>query len=154
MFLSEHDLLPLEQKGCKRGSYGCKDQLLINKMILEECKTQKKNLSTTWIDYKKAFDSVPHTWIIKCLEMYGISPVIVSYNTETMKSWKTTLHLNHNNGSLTSRPTMIKSGIFQGNSLSPLLFYLTLTPLSSPLNESTYDYHTQGHKIYPSLIHE
>ena len=41
-FLSEHDLLPPEQKGCKRGSYGCKDQLVINQMILEECKTWKR----------------------------------------------------------------------------------------------------------------
>jgi len=30
-FLEENELLPTEQKGCKRGSYGCKDQLLINK---------------------------------------------------------------------------------------------------------------------------
>ena len=59
-FLNEHQLLPSEQKGCKRGSYGCKDQLLINKMILEDCKTKKKNLSTAWIDYKKAFDSTSH----------------------------------------------------------------------------------------------
>ena len=58
-FLNEHQLLPSEQKGYKRGSYGCKDQLLINKMILEDCNTKKKNLSTAWIDYKKAFDSVP-----------------------------------------------------------------------------------------------
>ena len=130
-----------------RGSYGCKDQLLINKMILEECKTQKKNLSTAWINYKKAFDSKPHTWIIKCLEIYEISHVIVSFITETIKNWKTTLHLNHNNGSLTSRPIMIKSGIFQGDSLSPLLFCLALAPLSSLLNESTYGYHTQGYKI-------
>ena len=45
-FLSEHQLLPSEQKGCKRESYGCKDQLLINKMILEDRRTRKKNLST------------------------------------------------------------------------------------------------------------
>ena len=107
----------------------------------------KKNLSTTWIDYKKAFDSIPHTWIIRCLEIYVISPVIVSFITETTKSWKTTLHLDHNNGSLTSRPIMIKSNIFQGDSLSPLLFFLNLTPLSSLLNEGTYGYHNQGHKI-------
>ena len=52
-FLNEHQLLPSEEKGCKKGRYGCKDQLLINKMILEDCKTKKKNLSTAWIDYKK-----------------------------------------------------------------------------------------------------
>ena len=46
MFLCEHNLLPPEQKGCKRGSYGFKDQLPINKMILEECKTQKKRTYT------------------------------------------------------------------------------------------------------------
>ena len=68
--LDENDLLPKEQKGCRRGSYGCKDQLLINKAIIEDAKKKKKNLSTAWIDYKKAFDSVPHDWILKCLEMY------------------------------------------------------------------------------------
>ena len=54
IFLSDNDIFPDEQKGCKRGSYGCKDQLLINKMILENCKSNPKNLSTAWIDYKKS----------------------------------------------------------------------------------------------------
>ena len=39
-FLEENLILPQEEKGCKENSYGCKDQLLINKMILENC--QKK----------------------------------------------------------------------------------------------------------------
>ena len=29
-------------------------------MIIEDCKKKKKNLSMTWIDYRKAYDSVPH----------------------------------------------------------------------------------------------
>ena len=41
-FLEGNSLLPQKQKGCKRGSYGCKDQLLINKMILEDCKNKKR----------------------------------------------------------------------------------------------------------------
>ena len=48
-----------EQRGGKKDCYGCKDQLMINNAILENCKKRKKNLSTAWIDYKKAFDSVP-----------------------------------------------------------------------------------------------
>ena len=43
--LEQNDLFPQEQKGCRRGSYGCKDQLMINKMILENCKKRKRNLS-------------------------------------------------------------------------------------------------------------
>ena len=49
--LEENNLMPVEQKGCRKGSYGCKDQLLISKMTLEECQNKRKNLSTVWIDY-------------------------------------------------------------------------------------------------------
>ena len=37
-FIESNDILPIEQKGCKRGSYGCKDQLLINRLFIENCK--------------------------------------------------------------------------------------------------------------------
>ena len=49
--ITKNNILPEEQRGCIRNSYGCKDQLLINKMIIEYCKKKKKNLSTSWIDY-------------------------------------------------------------------------------------------------------
>ena len=53
----------LMQKGCKRGSHCCKNQLLKIKMILENCHNLAvvANLSITWIDYKKAIDSVLHS---------------------------------------------------------------------------------------------
>ena len=48
---------------------------MINAAILENCHKKHKNLSMAWIDYKKAFDSVPHSWILKCLDMYKIHPI-------------------------------------------------------------------------------
>ena len=81
------------------------------------------------------------------MEIYKICPVTVNFITESMRCWKTTLHLNHAEGSMTSRPINIKSGIFQGDSLSPLLFCLALAPLSSLLNASTYGYEAQGKTI-------
>ena len=77
--MEQQDIFPIEQKGCRRGSYGTKDQLLINKMILENAHTKHRNLSTAWIDYKKAIDSVPHEWIIRSLELFGISPVLIHF---------------------------------------------------------------------------
>ena len=68
----QNNLLPAEQNGCRRGSYGCKDQLLINNFFIEEAKSRKKYLSMAWIDYRKAFDNVPHSWIRKTLEMYSV----------------------------------------------------------------------------------
>ena len=78
-FLIDSGLFPDEQKGCKGGSHGCKDQLLINEMILENCQKRNTNLSIAWIDYKKVFDSVLHSWIEKCLESFKISPVLQNF---------------------------------------------------------------------------
>ena len=58
-YLEQNYHFPLEQKGCRRSSYSCKDQLMINKIIPENCKERKRNFSGAWIDYKKAFASVP-----------------------------------------------------------------------------------------------
>ena len=146
-FLDENSILPHEQKGCKRNSYGCKDQLLINKMILEDSKRKNKNLSTAWIDYRKAFDSVPHDWILKSLEMYKISPTITNFLKSSMSKWNTSLFLSHDAGITKSHPLKIKRGIFQGDSLSPLLFCISLIPLSNELNNAE-----SGYKIYDQII--
>jgi hypothetical protein len=47
--MDDENLIPKEQKGCCKVSKGCKDQLLISKAILQECKRKKKNLSMAWI---------------------------------------------------------------------------------------------------------
>ena len=37
--LSQNNLLPKEQKGCTRNTYGCKDHLLTSQIMYKECKT-------------------------------------------------------------------------------------------------------------------
>ena len=54
-------ILPEEQKGSKRENRGTKDQLLIDKAVLKDCKKRHTNLSMAWIDYRKAYDLVPHS---------------------------------------------------------------------------------------------
>ena len=66
--LERNGLLTVEQKRCRKGSRGTKDQLFLDKAILKNCRRRLTNLSMPWIDYKKAYDMVPHSWILKCLE--------------------------------------------------------------------------------------
>ena len=54
--LEENKIFLLDQKGCRKGSYGCKDQLLVNRMIMKKMKSRARNLSTAWINYKKVFE--------------------------------------------------------------------------------------------------
>ena len=64
-FLENEVILPEEQKPCGRKSKGPGDQLYIDKMLLQEVKRSKKKLAMRWIDYRKAYDMVPHSWVIE-----------------------------------------------------------------------------------------
>ena len=37
---------------------------------------RKNTLAIAWIDYKKAYDMVPQSWIAECLAMAGVSEQI------------------------------------------------------------------------------
>ena len=95
-------------------------------MLLQEVKRRKKNLAVGWIDYRKAYDMAPHSWVIESLNMMGIVKNVVNFVGKTMKSWSVELTC----GSETLGEVPIKRGIFQGDALSPLLFVIALTPLT------------------------
>ena len=44
-YIENQDLLPKEQKACRHRSRGTKDQLLINKAVIKNCKRRKTNLN-------------------------------------------------------------------------------------------------------------
>ena len=61
--LDQQKILPEEQKGCKKRSRGTNDLIYIDWAVIRQIKSRKKNLAMTWIDYKKAYDMVSHSWI-------------------------------------------------------------------------------------------
>ena len=60
-----------------RGSTGCKNQVLISKGIVQECKNIKKNLYMACICYHNAVDIVPHSKIVKSSELIGMNHKII-----------------------------------------------------------------------------
>ena len=130
-YLDHRKLLPDKQKGCRRGSRGTKDHLLIDKTVLKDCRRRHTNLSMAWIDYKTAYDLVPHSWIIECMKMFGIAENVTNLLGKSMEQWK--LSLTSNGKDLGE--VDVKRGIFQGDSLSPLLFVLCMIPLSLVLRK-------------------
>ena len=89
-------------------------------MIHENFHNRNANLSVAWIDYKKAFVSVPYSWIEKCLETFKILVVLRNFLSHSMRMSKTSLVLNTRENKLNSKVVKINSGIFQGDSLSVL----------------------------------
>ncbi len=111
--LEKNHLMPVEQKGCRKGSYGCKEILLLNKVILNDVKKRKRNVSMAWIDYQKAFHSVPHDWILKTLEIYRFHPRLIEFGKASMKSWSTRLLIQSRKEAVETRSIQFNRGIFQ-----------------------------------------
>ena len=146
-----------EQKGCKKRSQGCKEQLITDTVIMKQAEKQQRNIHICYIDYKKAFDSVPHSWLIKVLNIYKIHPIIRAFLAHVMTTWRTKIHLITDNQEIVTDNINIHKGIFQGDSLSALWFCMCLNPLSNALNNTKLGFqikhqktvkHTINHLLY------
>jgi len=62
---------------------------MISKAIYEDCRRRNKNLIIGWIDYQKAFDSVPHSWVEKSIALVGVNNKIVRFCKLFMEKWNT-----------------------------------------------------------------
>ena len=142
-----NNIMAPEQRGCRRGARGCKDHLMVNKAILEDAHKSQKNLSMGWIDYQKAFDSISHEWLLQVLDIYKCPPVIKSFLERAMPKWKVVMTAKGSSNSFTTEPIMVRRGIFQGDSLSPMLFCLALNPISTILRK----YDKKGYHLRDSV---
>lgn len=95
--IQEHNILSEEQKDCRKNSKGCKEQLTIDAVACKQALKQKRDIHTMYIDYKKAFDSVPHSWLIYILKHYKIHPAIIKFLENIMPFWKTKLKICNSN---------------------------------------------------------
>ena len=85
-----------------------------------------------WIDYKQAYDIVPHSWIKECLDLFGVAENIKILLVNSMERWRVMLCT----GNSELGEVDIKRCIFQGGSLSSLMFVLALIPLSLILRKA------------------
>ena len=125
--VENRELLAENQLGTVRMVQGAKEQALLNIAIN---KFYSHSLKTVWIDVKKAFDSVDHVYLIKCLEKYNFPPWILNFLKDIISKWKLSIRA----GKDEILEKSVERGILQGDSLSPLLFVLCIDPLSRQLN--------------------
>ena len=88
---------------------------------------------------------LPHSWIIECLDLFGVAENIKSLLLNSMEKCKVMLC----SGSSELCEVEIKHGIFQGDSLSPLVFVLAMIPLSLILRKAkaAYEFPESKEKI-------
>ena len=89
----------------------------IANMTYESSNRKHKSLYYTFIDFKKAYDSIHRGKLIEVLIKYKVNPKIIDIIVQMYENDKTTIHLGK------MRKTIeVTCGIRQGCSISTLLF--------------------------------
>uniref|UniRef100_A0A6V7LE95 Reverse transcriptase domain-containing protein n=1 Tax=Bracon brevicornis TaxID=1563983 RepID=A0A6V7LE95_9HYME len=86
-----------------------------------------------WVDYRKAFDSTSHQLILMLLEWLGAENNLVRCIGDLVPLWRTRFTITSGDVQIISRVVQFRRGVFQGDSLSPLLFNISRMPLSVAL---------------------
>ena len=128
--LEKFDMLQCDQRGGRKGTWGVVDNLMIDAMVLEECCMRKKNLSCTWVDVAKAYDNVSHKWLLRTLQMHKIPTAFTNTIMKLSTLWKIRLRVKTQSGVALIEPIQFKRGIYQGDTLCPLLFIMCANPMS------------------------
>jgi hypothetical protein len=58
--------------------------LVIDTVIMEQARKHNRNIYTAFIDYKKAYDSVPHSWLLYILKIYKINLDLINFLSHVM----------------------------------------------------------------------
>ena len=105
-------------------------------MVMKNCKRRIINLSVACINYTKAYDMLPRTWILQCLKIVNFANNISTVIENSMKNWKLKLA----SGGEKLDQVKINRGIFQGDTFLPILFVITLIPLTILLSDMKAEY--------------
>ena len=94
---------------------------------------KNKNISiATYIDFSKAFDTVPHDILIKKLELYGIK----NRNLDWIKNYLNERKQKTNFNNIYSELASTIVGVPQGSVLGPLLLLVYINDLCEVLEKS------------------
>ena len=83
-----------------------------------------------WLDFKKGYDLVPHSWIVEALRLAKIPKQIISAITHLIGRWKREFNIPTVDGNITIGDIIYNKGVLQGDFHAVILFILSRNPLS------------------------
>ena len=106
---------------------------------------RRKNADVLYLDYKKAFDSVPHERLLTKLGAYGVTGSILKWIRSFLESRLQRVRV----GRSISDPLAVLNSISLGNILGPILITIFINDLPE-LTKSTCKIFADDTKLYES----
>lgn len=126
-FLSNKKLIDIKQIGFKKDAR-TSDHMFILRSLVEKYTRNGKSFFTCFIDFKKAFDLVDHTFLLYKIHQMGICGNVYSVIKDMYINNK--LKLNVKSNKLLSSQFSSNIGVAQGDPLSPNLFKMFINDIS------------------------
>ena len=128
-FLNKNKILSDNQHGFRRNR-SCETQLLAAVNDWCEAIENKKSVDVIFLDFSRAFDSVPFNRLIYKLKSYGICGNVLNWVKNFLTNRKQRVVVNNKY----SEWSIVTSGVPQGTILGPLLFLIFINNISDKLD--------------------
>jgi len=131
--LTRHNLLSDNQYGFR----GHRNTILQLLTVLEDWTSaidSDGQVDTVYLDFAKAFDTVPHKRLLCKLKAYGISGQLLSWIEDFLSNRKQRVNINGNSSGYCD----VVSGVPQGSILGPLLFVIYINDVPDNVKSSCY----------------
>jgi hypothetical protein len=115
------EVLRRNQAGFRRGR-STVNQICALRRIFEGVKHKNLSLVATFVDFKKAFDSVNRTRLFEILKLYGVPDKLIDAIKKLYDRSKAVVYINGQ----TSESFDVSTGVLQGDVLAPFLFILVM----------------------------
>ena len=103
----------------------CVTQLLEVMNDLTTLLEDKEDIDIIYLDFSKAFDTVPHQRLINKLKAYGITGKLIDWISSFLSNRKQRVRVNNAYSNFAN----VESGITQGTILGPVLFIIFINDL-------------------------